>query len=78
MIWAWFWSSPIGRALAAAGVAIVAVLAIYTKGKREGRFEERADAQADALKRTSDAIRAGDHAAVTPDRLRDNDGHRRD
>lgn len=78
MIWGWFLSSPFGRALIGAGAAIVAVLAIYTKGKREGRFEERADAQADALKRTSDAIRAGDRAAISPDRLRDTDGHRRD
>ena len=75
---AWFLATPIGRSLIAAGAVVVALLSVYTKARRDGRNAERSEAQADALKRTQDAIRAGDRASVSSDRLRDDDGFRRD
>ena len=74
----WFLATPVGRALAAAVAVVAALLTVYTKARRDGRNAERSEAQADALKRTQDAIRAGDRASVTSDRLRNDDGFRRD
>ncbi len=73
-----FLLSPVGRFLSAVGGVLVAVLAVYGKGRRDARQKLEAEANADALARTQSAIRAGDHVATDPARLRDNDGHRRD
>ena len=72
-----FFLSPIGRFFAAVGAVLVAIGTIYGKGRRDARKSMEADANEDARKRTSAAIRAGD-TAVDPARLRDNDGYRRD
>lgn len=75
---AWLFTTRVGRWAAAVGAGILAVLAFYGKAKRDGRQAERAKAQVDALRRTQNAIRAGDSVATDDRRLRDNDGFRRD
>ena len=70
--------SPLGRYILIGGVLIVALGGVYVKIRSDAINEIKAEATADALKRTQDAIDAGDAAAVSPDRLLQNDGHRRD
>jgi hypothetical protein len=70
--------SPLGRYILIGGVLIVALGGVYVKIRADAINEIKAEATADALKRTQDAIAAGDAAAVSPDRLLQNDGHRRD
>lgn len=73
-----FLFSPFGRLLSAVGGILLAIAAVYGKGRRDARQKLEAEANADALSRTQSAIRAGDNAAVDPSRLRESDGHRRD
>ena len=70
--------TPLGRYLAAA-VAVVAILGgIYFKIRADAIAEVEAAATADALRRTQNAIRAGDAVDVSPTGLLKSDGHRRD
>ena len=73
-----FLFSPIGRYVAIAALALVLLGGIYAKIRADAIAEIEAAATADALKRTQDALRAGDAVNLSPDRLRDNDGHARD
>jgi hypothetical protein len=68
--------SPVVRFLSAVGAVLIAIAAIYGKGRKDARQNLEHDANEDALKRTQAAVRSGD--AVDINRLRDNDGHRRD
>jgi len=70
--------SPLGRYILIGGLVIVALGGVYVKIRSDAINEIKAQATADALKRTQDAIAAGDAAAVSPDRLLQDDGHRRD
>jgi len=70
--------SPLGRYILIVGVLIVALGGVYVKIRSDAINEIKAQATSDALKRTQDAIAAGDAAAVSPDRLLQDDGHRRD
>ena len=70
--------SPVGRYILIGGLVIVALGGVYVKIRSDAINEVKAQATSDALKRTQDAIAAGDAAAVSPDRLLQNDGHRRD
>jgi hypothetical protein len=70
--------SPLGRYILIGGIVIVALGGVYVKIRSDAINEVKAQATSDALKRTQDAIAAGDAAAVSPDRLLQNDGHRRD
>jgi len=70
--------SPLGRYILIGGIVIVALGGVYVKIRSDAINEVKAQATSDALKRTQDAIAAGDAAAVSPDRLLENDGHRRD
>jgi hypothetical protein len=70
--------SPLGRYILIGGVLIVALGGVYVKIRADAINEVKAQATSDALKRTQDAIAAGDAAAVSPDRLLQDDGHRRD
>jgi hypothetical protein len=70
--------SPLGRYILIGGVLIVALGGVYVKIRSDAINEIKAQATSDALKRTQDAIAAGDAAAVSPDRLLQDDGHRRD
>ena len=70
--------SPLGRYIAIGGIVLLAAFAAYVKIRADAVAEIEAAATADALRRTSDALRAGDAVDVRPDRLRDADGHNRD
>ncbi len=70
--------SPFGRYILISGIVIVALGGVYVKIRSDAINEVKAQATSDALKRTQDAIAAGDAAAVSPDRLLQDDGHRRD
>ncbi len=69
--------TPIGRYLIL-GVAILMIAAgIYGKIRADAIAEVKAAATADVLRRTQDAVRAGDAVDVTPDGLLKSDGHKR-
>jgi len=75
----WGWKP----ALAAAGAVITASLLklIYRKGQQQGRSEtlERLEEETDNAVKTADEVRARMHRDnADPERLRDNDGWRRD
>ena len=70
--------SPLGRYILLGGVVLMVLGGIYLKIRADAIAEVQAAATADALKRVQNAITAGDAAAVSPDRLLENDGHRRD
>jgi len=76
-----WWSyliSPIGRYIAGAIAAIVVLGSIYVKIRSDAISETIALSDKEALKRTQDAIASGDAAATDPERLLEDDGHRRD
>lgn len=70
--------SPLGRYILIGGVVIMVLGGVYLKIRADAIAEVQAAATADALKRVQNAITAGDAAVVSPDRLLENDGHRRD
>ena len=70
--------SPIGRAVASIGGVVVAILAIYGKGRADAKSKIRSQANEEALRRTNKAIAAGDAVTSDPSRLLEDDGHRRD
>jgi len=70
--------SPIGRWLAAAGGVVLAILTIYGKGRRDARQKLEAKNNEDILRRTQDALAAGDSISRDPSRVREDDGYRRD
>lgn len=73
----WF-VSPIMRWAAAILGVLAAVAAVYGRGRRDAKQKLEAQNNADILKRTQDAISAGDAVNCDPSRVRENDGHRRD
>jgi len=70
--------TPLGRYAIIAVVAIMALGGIYMKIRSDAIAEVEAAAVSDALRRTQDAVRAGDAIDVTPDGLLKSDGHKRD
>jgi hypothetical protein len=61
------------------GVSIVMIaLGIYGKIRADAIAQVQAQATSDALRRTQDAIRAGDAVDTSPGGLLKSDGHRRD
>lgn len=73
----WF-VSPIMRWAAAILGVLAAVAAIYGRGRKDAKQKLEAENNADILKRTQDAISAGDAVSRDPSRVRENDGYRRD
>lgn len=73
-----FLFTPLGRYIMIGGLITVALGGVYVKIRADAVAEIEAAATADALKRVQNAITSGDNAAVSPDRLLENDGHRRD
>jgi hypothetical protein len=51
---------------------------IYVKIRSDAVSDYKAEATQEVLERTQNAIRAGDNAVISPDRLLQDDGHRRD
>jgi len=70
--------TPVGRYVAI-GVTILVILGgAYWKIRSDAIAEVEAAATSDAIRRMENAVRAGDNAGISPDRLLQNDGHRRD
>ena len=70
--------TPLGRYMLIGGLIVLALGGVYFKIRADAVAEIQAAATADALRRTQDAIRAGDAVNLTPDGLLKSDGHRRD
>lgn len=73
-----FLFTPIGRYVAMAVVAVVVLGGVYYKIRADAVAEIQAAAQADVLRRTQNAIHAGDSVADDPAKLRERDKHQRD
>ena len=73
-----FLFTPLGRYAMIGAVAIMAMFGVYMKIRSDAIAEIGAKATSDALRRTQNAIRAGDVVDTSPDRLLKSDGHRRD
>lgn len=70
--------SPLGRYILIGGAVLMLLGGVYLKIRAGAVAEIQAAAQADALRRVQNAITSGDNAVVSPDRLFESDGHRRD
>jgi len=70
--------TPIGRYVAIGMLVIGLTSCVIYKIRADAIAEIEAKATADVLRRTQDAIRAGDTVDTSPDGLLKSDGHRRD
>ena len=70
--------SPLGRYIVIGGVLLVALTGVYFKIRADAVEDMKAKAQADIIERTKDALDAANSVNLTPERLRESDGHRRD
>ena len=70
--------NPLGRYIAIGGLVLVALFGVYLKIRADAVEDMKAKAQADIIERTKDALDAANSVNLSPDRLRDTDGHRRD
>jgi hypothetical protein len=73
-----FLFTPIGRYITIAIFALMVLAGIYVKIRSDAVSDYKAEATQEVLERTQNAIRAGDNAVISPDRLLQDDGHRRD
>jgi hypothetical protein len=69
--------TPVGRYVAGAFVALVILSGIYWKIRSDAVSGVEAAAQADALRRIENAVKASDALDLTPDRLRQHDANER-
>lgn len=72
------WSSPVWRWAAGVAFVLAAVTGAYVQGRIDGVAAAENRLLRDSLRRVEDALRAGDRLRLDGERLRDNDGHRRD
>jgi len=70
--------TPVGKYLAATFVVVMIFGSVYVKIRSDAVREVATQSTAESLKRTQDAIAAGDSVDVSPERLLENDGSRRD
>jgi len=70
--------TPVGRYVVFALAAVVLVFSTYMKIRSDAIAGVEAAATADALRRTENAITAGDAVDTSPDGLLKSDGHKRD
>jgi hypothetical protein len=73
-----FLFSPIGRYVAIGAIVLMAAAGAYWKIRADAVAEIEAAAQADVLRRTQNALTAGDAINTSPDKLRQPDGNARD
>ena len=73
-----FLFTPIGRYVAVAAIVVLALTGVYYKIRADAIAEVEAAAQADVLRRTQNAIHAGDSVTDDPAKLRERDKHQRD
>jgi hypothetical protein len=69
--------TPIGRYVAGAIVILLILSGVYLKIKSNAVAGMEAAAQADALRRTQNALKAASDLQFTPDRLRQHDSNER-
>ncbi len=70
--------TPMGRYLAIIVAAVIVLSGIYFKIRADAVAEVAAAATADVLRRTENAVSAGDAVDISPDGLLKSDGHKRD
>ena len=70
--------SPLGRYITIGGGILVILVGIYLKIRADAVEGMKARAQSDIIERTKDALDAANTVNLNPERLRDNDGNRRD
>ena len=70
--------TPLGRYITIGGGILVVLFGVYLKIRADAVEDLKAKAQADIIERTKDALDAASSVDLTPERLRDTDGHRRD
>ena len=70
--------TPLGRYITIGGGILVVLFGVYLKIRADAVEDMKARAQADIIERTKDALDAASSVDLTPERLRDTDGHRRD
>lgn len=70
--------TPIGRYVAIGMLVLGLTSCVIYKIRADAIAEIEAKATADVLRRTQDAVRAGDTVDTSPDGLLKSDGHRRD
>lgn len=70
--------SPIGRVLSAVFAVLVAIATIYKKGKSDAEDNIREKSSSDTIKRLTNAINASHSVSSDPNKLRENDGFKRD
>lgn len=70
--------SPLGKYAAILMLVIGLTSCVIYKIRADAIAEIEAKATADVLRRTQDAVRAGDAVDTSPDRLLQSDGHKRD
>jgi high-affinity K+ transport system ATPase subunit B len=73
-----FLFTPIGRYVAIGMLVLGLTSCVIYKIRADAIAEIEAKATADVLRRTQDAVRAGDTVDTSPDGLLKSDGHRRD
>ena len=73
-----FLFTPVGRYVAIGIIILMAASGAYWKIRADAVAEIEAAAQADVLRRTQNALTAGDAAGTSPDKLRQSDGNARD
>lgn len=73
-----FLFTPIGRYVAIGIIVFMVASGAYWKIRADAVAEIEAAATADAIRRMENAIRAGDAAGTSPDKLRQSDGNARD
>lgn len=73
-----FLFTPLGRYVAIGSLILLVGGGLYMKIRADAVAEMQAAAQADALRRTDNAVRAGDAVDLSPDGLLKSDGHKRD
>ena len=70
--------TPVGRYLAIGMLVLGLTSCVIYKIRADAVADIEAAAVSDALRRTQNAIRAGDAVDVSPDRVRDPDRNKRD
>ena len=70
--------TPLGRYITIGGGILVVLFGVYLKIRADAVADMKAAAQADIIERTKDALDAANSVDLSPERLRESDGHRRD
>lgn len=70
--------TPFGRYVGIAIIVFISLTGIYYKIRNDAVAEMEAKANIEIIRRTNEAISAGDRIDISPDRVRDHDKFQRD